>query len=364
MRTDNPFLTNLQRKRSSFAKFFVLLTTFFLCAVFAVNGFALTVTGTAPTGGNQTALNTAFGKAVDELNKDISKISSRPLGMVKGFGDAAVFGNHAATQRGYLDYKRLAFTAGTMAGLQVPGVQAMDIMDLHDNLIDNGDAKLGAHLQVWSAELGLHSDFLLEGLYLGFKFGFCAIDIPISEDKMEWDYWNIGFLARYRFLGPVSARFASWNGLSVGTGLLYSNAKTNYSMYIGDFSGNDSGVRVDLDSSLYFAMKFHGWTMPLEIMTAVDLFFLTIHGGFGVDINWVFGKMDIGIKSSIESSIPVSTPGSLTVGESMDNVKPTHFRPKLMAGLGFNAGAVVLDIPFTFYIGNGFSLGVSIGFVY
>lgn len=339
-----------------------------LSPMFAAGAFALTINGTAPSSDDPVrneALRRAFDRALADLNKEVGRISPRPAKMAKAFADSAAFSNHAATQRGYMDYSKFAVTAGTMAGFQLPGLSGNEFTNFADDLKENGDARFGANYQVWAAELGINASFLLEGLYFGLKFGLCSLDIPLDEHRIKYDYWSLGLLAKYRFLGPKSAAgLVSWKGMSVGSGILYQYTKTNYIMRVGDVDVNESGANVKIDSDVDFAMKYNGVTVPLEIMTGVNLLkIITLHAGVGVDINLIYGKMSIGAKGRVYSN-EADRDGSISLSEGMDNIKPSYLRPKLMAGIGVGLGPVVVDIPVTYYIKNGFNVGVSLGFIW
>jgi hypothetical protein len=104
------------------------------------------------------------------------------------------------------------------------------------------------------------------------------------------------------------------------------------------------------------------------------LYFLNIPLGVGVDL--AFGKSDIrlGLDSDIslqgsfnhESGATVyqDKPGSFSVTAGGD-MSPKFFQPKLMTGLGFTLGPVVIDIPVTWYfLDHGASVGVTLGVVW
>jgi hypothetical protein len=96
---------------------------------------------------------------------------------------------------------------------------------------------------------------------------------------------------------------------------------------------------------------------------------LNLAVGAGVDFG--FGKSDMKIGMSgdlnvtgietISDYIRVDSPGKLSASAG-GNMSPGLFNPKLMAGLGFNMGPVIIDIPVTWYFMNdGYSLGITLG---
>jgi hypothetical protein len=55
--------------------------------------------------------------------------------------------------------------------------------------------------------------------------------------------------------------------------------------------------------------------------------------------------------------------GNLSVSAGGD-MAPSVFNMKLMTGIGLNIGPAVIDVPVTFYLDNGYSVGVSLGFIW
>jgi hypothetical protein len=46
------------------------------------------------------------------------------------------------------------------------------------------------------------------------------------------------------------------------------------------------------------------------------------------------------------------------------DMAPTIFNPKIMTNIGFKFGPVILDVPVTYYFGNGFNAGITLGAVW
>ena len=58
----------------------------------------------------------------------------------------------------------------------------------------------------------------------------------------------------------------------------------------------------------------------------------------------------------------VITPGEVVIDAgTKDN--PAFVRPRISAGVGLNLGPVMLEIPLTWYLTSGFSVGLTLGIV-
>jgi hypothetical protein len=115
-------------------------------------------------------------------------------------------------------------------------------------------------------------------------------------------------------------------------------------------------------------------TIPLEVSTAIRLLFVNVHAGIGADVAFGSNDMAIGVESPLDvkvegtmAGVNVSdyigtTAGSLSVSAG-GTVEPAFLQPKIMAGLGFVLGPVILDIPVTYYFGEttGLNVGVTLG---
>jgi hypothetical protein len=154
--------------------------------------------------------------------------------------------------------------------------------------------------------------------------------------------------------------------------LIYQGTKINYAVQLETqkqpitLSGQTGSLSID--PKLMLDMNINTVTIPLEATTAIKLFsFLNIPLGVGVDLG--FGKSDIKIGMDGKVSITGITglqetkPGKLSASAGGD-MMPSFFNLKVMTGVGFNFGPVLLDIPVTFYADNGYSVGVTVGVVF
>jgi hypothetical protein len=373
-----PIKENKVKQFGKFAAFFVLFVFMGVSGAFALN-----VTGTAPETGIpslDTAIGGVFRDALDEIRDQIGGIDTKPEKLIKSFADASVFASQGATQRGYGEPKLFAFTLGPMVGVKV-GTDLGEIAGLIDTFADDlqkeGDLGLGLNVQAISGQFTLNtSRFLLDGLDLGVRFGVMKLD---DISGFGFETLSFGVVGSYQILKektlvPVLLK---WRGVSLGTGIIYQHTKLKYSMELDPISGagfdfidgSYSGT-IAIYPKLGFDMTTDTVTIPLEATTAVQLLsFLNIHLGVGADL--AFGKNDLGLGLSGDVSLEstglpfVATTGSLGVSGGGD-MAPSFFNFKLMTGLGFKFGPVVLDIPVTLYLGDGTgaNVGVTIGVIW
>jgi len=345
-------------------------------------GFALDIIVTPPTGTSiDSDLNAASQKLKDQLQKEFGSIDTKPEEFITSWGNASVFGSHGATARAYGEYKLFSFTVGSNVGLQLPGSPFTimdDLDDLTGKLNDDHDIKLGLSPQIINIRAGVNtSKFLLKDLYLGLHVGF--IDLKGDDLGLEgfsFKSFSIGVTGNYQLVPSKSLAkgLLLWRGVNIGTGILYSGTQIGYSMNLDKFEepldSNYGGGTLRVEPKMFLDFKVDTVTVPLEAFTAVKLlWFLNIPLGLGVDLG--FGKSDL--KIGMDGNVYVdgntyansykTTPGKISVSAGGD-MPPSVFNLKLMTGVGINVGPVVLDIPVTFYLDNGFSVGLTFGVVW
>jgi len=294
---------------------------------------------------------------------------ANPQELIRGFADASVFASHSATQRAFGDYKNLALTFGVMAGIRLPG----GILHPVDDLINAGnkipnqhDISAGANLQAVNSQLAINtSTFLLDGLYLGICYTFLS---TINVEGFSLKAYTLGLVAHYQIIKSVNAgneweRAFRWRGLTVGTGLLYSNTALTGSLELNDFATygfTASRPKFNLDITVAT------YTIPLEIYTSALVFwFINIPFGFGIDL--AFGKSTASL--SMDTTIlyegqPLNnvTDGAIHI-DGGGSMTPSLINPKIMTGIGLKLGPVFLDIPINYYFyakGSGLSIGFTL----
>jgi len=308
---------------------------------------------------------------LDRLRGEYTADYTNPHELIRGFANAQVFAGHSATQRGYGDYKEFAFTIGAMAGFRLPGGilhPIKDTLKAADALVDEHDIRAGANLQAVTAQIGLNtSSFLLDGLYLGLRYTYVNI---IDFEELRFTSYTAGLVAHYHIIKGMDAGNGwhygwRWRGLTFGTGFLFSNTTLTGSVELDDFdsygfTASKPKLNLDINATTY--------TVPLEIYTsALMLWFINVHLGFGVDL--AFGKNRSNL--SLDTTVSYEDPGNNDAGDVGDihasgggTMKPSIFNPKLLGGIGFILGPVILDIPINYYPfgkGNGLSIGITLG---
>ncbi|MHC6202486.1 Lsa36 family surface (lipo)protein [Breznakiellaceae bacterium SP9] len=377
--------------------FSALIVVLFLAGGFSAA--AIEITGTPPVFHDNLGLATAFNSAMatawddmlDEFNDGIKGISGKPEKMIKSFADAAVFSNHAATLRGYGKPDYFSFSVGAMVGGKV-GVDIDDVADYADDFADKikteGDLAIGAGVGV-SAQFTLNASFLVNGLSLGFRYGgfeFTTEDVKeYADTNTDLDKFkgsgfktqSIGITANYQLFkerNPIPY-LLKWRGISLGSGVFYQKTDLTYAMKVDvgpqSLTGAYSGVNLKVDPRLLFNMTTETYTVPLEITTAIQLLsLLNITVGGGADL--AVGKNTMTFGASADANVD-GLPSSFTQEKAGyleatggGEMTPTYYNPKLIAGVGLKLGPIILDVPVTYYFGDGLgaSAGVTLGIMW
>jgi hypothetical protein len=237
--------------------------------------------------------------------------------------------------------------------------------------------RFGANLQLINAQIGINtSKFLLKDLYLGFKFSLGKLPIgSLDIPGFSFRDLSLGLTGNYQLIGQkkLAADLILWRGINIGTAFIWQNTSMGFSFPIPrdsdwiDIGGLSIGINYDIKADLEF--NVNTFIIPLEAMTSIRLFwFLDFAAGAGVDIG--FGSSTLDVIGSAKVNFPnigqlgavLDKPGSLSLNMG-GSASPTLFNPKLMIGLGFGPGPVIIDIPVTWYfLNNGYSFGITLGF--
>lgn len=344
-----------------------IISAIFLLSL-SVNAMALTVAvdfGSAPS---LTALET---QVATDLTTLLAKYDHMPL-FAKGMGNANTYAASVATMRGYQGYSIFSIAVGTMSAIQAPNGDPKFYEDLQDDL-DNGDLYAGAGVNPVVVQVGLNLSFLVEDLYVTFRFGKFDHEYDFSDFKVDSDSNLIGILVNYQLIKEhaILSRSLLWRGISLESGCIYTNNNIAFYNKLDTMKGITGGVyTADVDPSIDIVLDMKEYVIPVELYTSIR-FFYVLNIGAGAGFDYVAaGKTDLSLKSAGDAEITagapyVGTKGTITVDASTNNIKPDGFRPKLMANLGLSAGPVVLiDIPVTYYFDNAISIGISAGFVW
>ena len=353
-----------------------ILVLFMIFAA-AMSAFAdITVTGEAPTLSNPDLnglMQDAYNDLLGDLQDMIGGINSKPEKLIRAWGNSAVFASHGGTHRGYSGYKFMTITLGSMIGMQLPdsplGIIS-DVSNLKDKILNDGDIDLGFSPQFLNAQIGFNTSFLVKHLYLGARLGWFTL--PGLVDGLSFKTTTVGVTANYQLLPSLGiAKIIVWRGINLGSGIIFNNSRLEYSLPLDPMSQDmGGGVSLAVDPTIKLNMKINTVTVPLEAMTALKLLIFNIPFGVGADVS--FGKSNIGIGLDAEinteglpSGVTQEKPGNFNV-KAGGSMPPYFFNTKIMTGIGFNFGPVMIDIPFTYYLpgknkNNGFNVGVTAG---
>ena len=332
-----------------------------------------------------------FTEFQEDLAKDFAGIDKYPSDMVKAFGNASVFASDGASNRAHRGYNLFSVTAGSIIGFQLPSSPfkiADEIDDIANRLEKDGDINLGINPQVLNVQVGINtSRFLLENLYLGIKVGY----FNMAMEPMEFNTLALGLTANYQFLprANIAGGIVQWRGVNFGTGIMFQRTSMDISLELDPIVdeslkieasaypalglGYDRTITTTVTPTITMGLSQTTVTIPLEALTSVRLlWFLNVHAGLGVDLAFGSSKLEASSSSVISmSGLPQGGSYTLTqqrpakldvVMEGSEN--PRFLNLKFMTGVGFSLGPVVIDIPVTFYIGNGYNAGLTIGVVW
>ena len=345
--------------------------------------FALDVTFTPPRfGGSFPGVNeinrlieTVFAQYEREINSDLQDITINPAKLGNAFATASIFSSTGATQRGYGAYDKFAVTLGAMGGIMNPENLISFAREMNNTSLDNleelDNMDMGFNPQVLSAQLGFNASFLVKRLYLGLKLGYFRFD----NGSIAFTTPSIGMTANYQLIPEIKLPLGIlvWRGINLGTGLIYQHTDMSF-RYPLDSRREPLNVlgytvaTMNIDSKLTLGFEKNTFTVPLEAVTSLRLLGINLSLGLGADLG--FGSADLKITGDVavtfEDLPDILTPtqnAGLSASTGGTN-SPDLFNPKLMAGLGFSFGPVILDIPFTYYfLSNGYNLGITLGFI-
>jgi len=378
----------------------------FIALAITVSGFSetiITVDGTAPTfkaadpsvqGLIDTfndQLNNAFeailGEINDSINKDIPDGFKNSDNLLTGFGTSSVFSSHGATMRAYADYKFLSISIGTMVGLKLPQGMTNKLtsgnVDL-DGLMSE-DSVFGFNPQALSLHVGINPSsllkFLPKRLFFGLRLGYFNLPdlkIPLKDDTtaaLNFDTFTIGLTANYQLIPTISLGFIKWRGINIGSGIVFQTTKLDLSVPLGKMEqeistggGQLDNLTLVLNPNANLNLNIKTFTIPVEVSTAIKLLVFNIPFGVGFDVGFGGSDLGAGVKSGVNitgansSLITQEEPGKFEVELGNKGIAPNVFNLKIMTGLGFTFGDLfVIDIPFTYYIQDGFNVGVTLG---
>jgi hypothetical protein len=362
----------------------------FLCALLflGINAdyiCAIEVTATAPQTGIpalDAAIQAQLSGVVNDANAQLEKFGNQTE-LARGFADANTFTSSIASQRSRPDIAIFAVTLGTMIGAQFPEVDYSGLFydsgaidNAFSDLEEEGDIYLGFAWQLWSAHVQINAGFLTEGLTLGLKFGKLSLD---DYDDFSFEDFNFGVTAFYRLVETKSLlSLIKWNGITVGSGLIYQSSRTNYNTSLDpvespafdpDGPGGIPEGTLVLDPSIEIGLEVSTLSIPLEIYTGVQLLWaLNLSIGAGVDL--AFGASEIILGAIGDTDLGgglaglTTQPGSVDIDGGTSGVGPSFLKPRLLFAIGLSLGPALLEVPFAYYFNYGLNAGISLSFVW
>jgi len=314
-------------------------------------------------------LDTFINTATTEINDKIKSQDS----LAKGMANASAYASQAATLQGYQGYDIFAVMGGGMLGVQLPTFSMSEIMKVPDKMSEDMDVYAGVAMGA-AVNVGINAGYFgLKPLHrdLYFNIKFMKYDQSISD--VEASMTTFGLQAAWQVVGFKGfGGLLRWRGVSVGTGFMLN--KNNVSMTLAEGLPAVETDYLRMEPALTVGINSNAYSIPFEATTSVQLLYLlNLNLGLGMDFN--FGHGDVVINSPANvytkeqalgngTTIPEEQVGTLTVDASTLDKSPSSVRMRIMTGVGFNFGPLKIDIPLTWYLSSGLSVGVTGGVVW
>ena len=325
---------------------------------------ALSVTVDLPSGYDAVA-----GLLADDIEDQLGKYGDMP-DFTKGFANANTYASNGATMRGYQGYDLISIAIGMMYSVQAPSSDPLFFQSIQDEL-DDGDVYTGLGANPLVGQVGLNMGFIIPNLYISLRFGKLDYNVDAGSYKMDYDTNLLGVIVDYQIIPSQSilAGVLLWKGLNLESGFIYSTNSVVYykelDTIIADADGGGTNT-AELDPTLDLALDIKSYIIPVEVYSAFRLFYM-INFGVGVGMDYVYDNTtDLKLRSS---GVITGTNTLGGVNGTFDITAPTSneadkLRFKGMVNIGAGFGPVFIDIPITFYIDNGYAIGLTAGVVW
>ena len=322
-----------------------------------------------------------FMIALNDANAELAKYDDQDK-LATGFANANMYSTNAATQQGYPNYSLFAITTGVMVGAQAPttNVDYYTNGKIEDDIENKGDLYAGVAGSA-AINVGINAGMIIPGLYINVKFGKFDSTWVYDDDDFSFDTMIIGGGITYSLFDEAGIGLLRWRGLTIGTGLVYQTTDVSYRIELDDerihFADGSTTGDVVVDPSFDITLDMYTLSVPFEINTAIQLLWLfNINLGVGIDL--VSGNADLELQSVSDATVKniayngtplpeddyIVTPGKVTIdGKTLDK-KPSWARARIMTGIGFNFGAVKIDVPIIYYLKSGAAVGVTAGIIW
>lgn len=300
------------------------------------------------------------------IDTQLAKYGDMP-DFTRGFANANTYASNGATMRGYQGYDLISIALGTMFTVQAPNADPLFFQSIQDEL-DNGDVYTGLGANPLVGQVGLNMGFIIPDLYISFRFGKLNYNIDAGSYKMDYDTNLLGVIVDYQLMSSKSvlAGILLWKGLNVESGFIYSTNNLVYYKKLDTIIATDGAYTAELDPTLDLALEIKSYIIPIEVYSAFRLFYM-INFGVGIGMDYVYDNTtDLKLHSS---GAIIGTGASAGVDGVFDITAPTSeeadkYRFKGMVNVGVGFGPVFVDVPITFYLDNGYAVGLSAGIVW
>jgi hypothetical protein len=176
-------------------------------------------------------------------------------------------------------------------------------------------------------------------------FHFGKFDTGTSIDAASFNITNFGLIGRYWLKDPISALWAfRWDGLSLSTGLQYSNMSASVNSNLNFSTGSDPNTDVSWAPVADFGISANTFTIPVDVRTGITLLkFWTLYTGAGARFNFGSAQTEGQIDGPISNG-NLGTVGTGTLDLSSDGQKPTLLSARFTLGSQLNFGPAKLFV--------------------
>lgn len=223
------------------------------------------------------------------------------------------------------------------------------IYGLHNTTLTNKSTKASIiGLPIFSSNIGFEN--IIEDEYK-------------SETEMSFANSTsvYGFTINYQLIKPINEKkLISWNGISIGSGLVASFNNIKAEVDISSFLELESGTLgfvIDLDSSSF--------TIPFEVTTGVEflsVISITASAALDVQISSAGVTVDLYPKSdSIGSKMIKEIVNELLIESTQNNYSNVvNLKPRINIGAGIGIGSILCKISLSYYLDSGMILGANV----
>lgn len=347
----------------------LMILLFPVLMLFAGTGAFAALNVTVDFGANP-LYDTIESELADNIRSQLDKYGDMP-DFTRGFANANTYAaSNGATMRGYQGYDLICIAVGTMFTVQAPSADPLFFQSIQDEL-DDGDVYTGLGANPLVGQVGINMGFIIPDLYISFRFGKLDYKVDAGSYKMDYDTNLLGVIVDYQIIPSQSilAGILLWKGLNIESGFIYSTNNVVYYKKLDTIIASDTTTTetAELDPTLDLSLDIKSYIIPVEVYSAFRLFYM-INFGVGVGMDYVYNNTtDLKLRSS---GTIRGTGGTINgLDGEFDITAPTSeeadkYRFKGMVNVGAGFGPVFIDIPITFYLDNGYAVGLSAGIVW